>query len=439
MKLNYKRTFFIGLAFMVISVFWGFYDQAIAYILKYEFDKGEMIANLIMSIDNVLALFMLPLFGALSDKTNTRLGKRIPYILIGTTLSVIFFLGMGVGISQQNFWMFFVMLFLTLLAMATYRSPAVALMPDLTPRALRSKANAIINIMGGVGSAFAMVAIMFLVKSEKDAEGGTIYNQGQNYWPVIAVIAGFMVVGTLTLFFTIKEKKLSEQLHREGYLTEEDTQDDDTPKGRVGEKLPKPVLKSLILILSSVALWYIAYNGMSTNLSRYCQEIMNKDLSGSSAYSLVTLLVTGVAMAPLAFISGKLGRKKTIIGGVCLMTVAFVCGAFITANTPEFLVYMIFSVIGIGWAAINVNSYPMVVEIATAGDVGKYTGYYYTFSMAAQVITPLLTAALIDEKWLNLGYRALFPYCAVFMVLAFVCMIFVKHGDAPATDIPAQN
>ncbi|MBO5788963.1 MAG: MFS transporter [Clostridia bacterium] len=431
MKLNFKRTICIGLAFMVISVFWGFYDQAISYILKYEFGQAEMETNLIMSIDNVLALFLLPIFGALSDKTNTPYGKRTPYIVVGTVFSILFFIGMGFGVATQKFWLFFAMLFMTLLSMATFRSPAVALMPDLTPRGLRSRANAIINIMGGVGSAFAMLVIMVLVRSEKNSDGSTAYIKGQNYWPVMLTVAGFMLVGLVIFLLTIKEKKLSEKLLASGELTAEDFIDEEAEEAKAhkGERLPRPVLKSLILILLSVAFWYIAYNGMSTNLSRYCQEVMGKDLSGSSSYSLVTLVVTGVAMVPLFPISAKFGRKKTIIGGVIIMMAAFLAGSFIRQGTPEILVYGMFSLVGIGWAAINVNSYPMVVEISRAGDVGKYTGYYYTFSMAAQVVTPLLSALLIET--FGLGYTVLFPYSAIFCVLALVCMFFVKHGEAP--------
>lgn len=441
LKLNVKRTFFVGLAFMVISVFWGFYDQAIAYILKYEFHLEEIVTNSIMAIDNVLALFMLPLFGMLSDKTDTKLGKRTPYILFGSMASALFLLGMGFGVQLHLFWLFFAMLFLTLVAMATFRSPAVALMPDVTPRANRSKANAIINIMGGVGSAIAMAAIMFLVKKSDavDADGGHPVLEGQNYWPVILTIAVVMVVGIVVFMLTVKEKKLQKELFATGEMTEEDLVDEEEQEASAtrGIKLPRPVLKSLLLLLSSVAFWYIAYNGITTNLSRYFQEIMGKGISESSVYSLITLVVTGVAMVPLLFISTKLGRKKTILLGVCLMISAYGAGSFINSNTNEIFCYGIFAVIGIGWAAINVNSYPMVVEMSRSGDVGKYTGYYYTFSMAAQVATPLLTGLLVSDSLLDLPFTVLFPYAMFFMVLALVCMIFVKHGESP--DIVAKR
>ena len=441
MKLNVKRTIFVGLAFMVISLFWGFYDQDIAYILKYEFSLDDVWVNAIMAIDNVLALFMLPLFGNLSDKTNTKLGKRTPYILVGTVASVIFLVGMGLGVDIHSFWLFFVMLFLTLLAMATFRSPAVALMPDVTPRYNRSKANAIINIMGGVGSAIAMAINMFLVQKSdvKDENGVNEVVKGQNYWPIILTIAGVMVVGLVIFMLTVKEKKLKESLIASGELTDEDFVDEEQQEAAAtkGMKMPKPVLKSLVLILLSVALWYIAYNGISTNLSRYFQEVRGLDFSESSKYSLITLVVTGAAMVPLLFLSAKWGRKRTIIAGILTMIFAYTIGAFINSSTHEIVCYIVFALVGIGWAAINVNSYPMVVEMSRAGDIGRYTGFYYTFSMAAQVATPLLTGVLVSESLLNLPFTSLFPYAIVFMVLALVCMIFVKHGESP--DIVAKR
>lgn len=439
MKLNVKRTIFVGLAFMVISLFWGFYDTDIAYILRFEFGLDRFWVNAIMAIDNVLALFMLPLFGDLSDKTNTRLGKRTPYILFGTVASVIFLIGMGFGVGLHSFWLFFVMLFLTLFAMATFRSPAVALMPDVTPRYNRSKANAIINIMGGVGSAIAMGMNMFLIETEKNEQGETIAVSGQDYWPVILAIAFVMMVGLAIFMVTVNEKKLNEKIMASGEMTDEDFVDEEQEEAAAtkGMKMPKSVLKSLILILCSVALWYIAYNGISTNLSLYFQDVRGVGPDVSSKYSLITLVVTGVAMIPLLFLSAKWGRKRTIIAGIFTMILAYSLGAFINRETHELVCYVVFAMVGIGWAAINVNSYPMVVEMSRSGDIGRYTGFYYTFSMAAQVATPLLTGILVSEKLLNLSYTSLFPYAIVFMVLALVCMIFVRHGESP--DIVAKR
>ena len=430
MKLNYKRTFLIGLAFMSLSSFWTFYDQSVPYLLKYVFGKEEVLTNCIMAIDNVLALFMLPLFGALSDRVDGPMGRRTPFVLFGTIAAVICLLGMALGVSAHNFWLFFCALFLTLVAMGTYRSPAVSLMPDLTPRPLRSKANAIINLMGALGGAFSLAASMVLIKgTSSSAEEGTVYDANANYWPIFVAIAAFMLLGIVIFMLTVKEKKLSRELRESGEMTDADFEEEEPDPETRGRKLPRPVLRSLLVILFAVAFWYMAYNGVTTSLSRYCREVMGKGLNESSGYVLVATIVSIAAFLPLGLLSSRFGRKKMIYAGVALMFVSFVGAAFIRRGTPDVVLYVVFALVGVGWSAINVNSYPMVVEISRGGDVGRYTGYYYTFSMAAQVFTPVLSAFFISEKYIGLGYEILFPYAALFMVLALTCMLFVRHGD----------
>ena len=430
MKLNYKRTFLIGLAFMSISAFWTFYDQCIPYILKYTFGKEEVVANSIMAIDNVLALFLLPLFGMLSDKTHTRFGRRTPYVALGTLASAVFFGAMALGISLHAFTLFFIGLFLLLVAMGTYRSPAVSLMPDLTPHSLRSKANAIINLMGTAGGAVSLVFTMLLIKSTSSAEEGTIYEANQNYWPVILAVMIFMVLGIVIFLLTVRERKWRDELVLRGELDAVEPQKQNEGKGR---KMERPVFRSLLFILLSVAFWYMAYNGVTTSLSRYCKEMLGKGLNESSGFTLVAMVIAAAAFVPIGFLSSRFGRKKTVLFGVALMLGAFALASVLQFGVlTDLLLYVIFSAVGIGWAAINVNSYPMVVEMSRGADVGKYTGYYYTFSMAAQVFTPVLSGFLISEKYLNFGYAALFPYAGFFMAAALVCMLFVKHGDSKA-------
>lgn len=412
MKLNYKRTILIGFAFMSILAFWQFYDQVIPYILENVFGLETFSANAIMSIDNVLAIFMLPLFGTLSDKTKTPLGKRTPYILFGTILSVILMVIMGVFNEQRNFWGFIISLVAILIVMATYRTPAVAYMPDVTEKPLRSKANAIINLVGYLGGIFATVVMMFMLKSDKNAAGETVYSEDQSFLPVFIVIAAFMLISVIIMVITTHENKLP---HVE----------DEPEEKEKGGKMPKDVKKSLVLILASVFLWFMAYNAVTTAFSRYCVEIWKVDLGTSSSYLLVATISAIAAFVPLGFLSGKLGRKKTVLLGVALMTACYAVAIAIRVQTP--IMYAIFGLVGIGWAAINVNSYPMVVEMSRGSDVGKYTGLYYTFSMAAQITTPLLSGLLIDK--LGIGYSVLFPYAVLFSALSFLTMSFVRHGD----------
>ncbi len=418
MKLNYKRTILIGFAFMSILAFWQFYDQVIPYILENTFGLKTLTANIIMSADNVLAIFMLPLFGALSDKTHSRLGRRTPYILFGTLAAVVLMVVLAFFHKAVNFWGFFISLMAVLVVMAIYRTPAVAYMPDVTEKPLRSKANAIINLVGYIGGIFATVVMMFMLKSDKNAAGESVYSSDQSFIPVFLTIAGFMLVSVLIMVFSLNENKLIEK-----YGVKDDGEDEIVQEG---EKLPKPVLKSLVLILVSVFLWYTAYNGVTTAFSRYCVNILGADLGTSSGYLLLATISAIIAFVPLGFISGRLGRKKTVLLGVALMTVCYFAAIFI--NRPTAFIYVIFALVGVGWAAINVNSFPMVVEMSVGSNVGKYTGFYYTFSMAAQITTPILSGFLIDN--LGIGYRVLFPYAVAFSALSFITMLFVKHGDS---------
>lgn len=413
MKLNYKRTVLIGLSFMAILAFWQFYDQVVPYLLENVFGLKTFAANAIMSIDNVLAIFMLPLFGAISDRTNTKLGKRTPYILFGTIASVILLVTLGIFNEQRSFWGFMFTLMAVLVVMAVYRTPAVAYMPDVTPKPLRSKANAVINLVGYIGGIFATVVMMFMLKSEKAADGSSVYSDDQSFLPVFLVIAGFMLVAVLVQTFTLRENKLP---HVE----------DDPEQVSAGGKMPKDVKVSLVLILLSVFLWFMAYNAVTTAFSRYCVEIWGADLGTSSSYLLVATVAAIAAFVPLGFLSSKIGRKKAVLLGITLMTACYLIAIFIKAQTP--LMYAIFGLVGVGWASINVNSFPMVVEMSSGSDVGKYTGFYYTFSMAAQITTPLLSGFLIDN--LGWGYSVLFPYAVLFSALSFVTMLFVRHGDS---------
>ena len=416
MKLNYKRTVLIGLAFMSILAFWQFYDQVIPYILENIFGLKTFVANAFMSLDNVLAIFMLPLFGMLSDKTHTKLGKRTPYILYGTIGATVLMCLLAYFVSVRNVAGFITALVVLLVVMATYRSPAVAYMPDVTEKPLRSKGNAIINLVGYIGGIFATVVMMVMLKSETDSSGQKVYTS--SLAPVFLVIAAFMLVCVLVMVFTVNENKV---------LAETNIADckEADERGK-NKKLPKPVFRSLALILLSVFLWYSAYNAVTTSFSRYCINVWNVDLAKSSGYLTFATVAAIISFVPLGFLAGKTGRKKAVLFGILLMAACYAAAIFIKHETS--VMYLVYGGVGIGWASINVNSFPMVVEMCKGEDVGKYTGYYYTFSMAAQIITPVLSGVLIDR--LNLGYRVLFPYAVIFSLASFITMCFVRHGDS---------
>ena len=408
MKLNYQRTILVGFAFFLISAFWQAYDTIVPLILTNKFHMEQTYSGIIMSLDNIFAVFLLPIFGTLSDKTVTRFGKRTPYIFVGTILAAAFLVAIGVAASLV--WFIIVLLF-ALLSMATFRSPAVALMPDVTVKPLRSKANAIINLMGTAGGMLVLGFGIFFKTS----------TPGKIDFSLYLISVAILMLGALVIFlFTVNEPHWSSEAERENAKLDSDKNEEEEKK--VG-KLSKSEFTSLILILASVALWYIGYNAITSKYSVYATEVLNVP------YTVTLLVAQGAAIVsyvPVGMIASKIGRKKTILAGVTMLTVAFALASFIKAGSNPIIMYLLFCLAGIGWATINVNSFPMVVELAKNGDVGKYTGFYYTASMSAQIVTPVLSGILID----NIGWHIFFPYAAIFAGCAFVTMFFVKHGDS---------
>lgn len=442
-KLNYKRTFLIGLAFLSICSFWQMYDNIIPLILQNTYHLGETMTGAVMALDNVLAIFLLPVFGMLSDKVHTKLGRRMPFIVAGTILAVIFMMLLpmidnaektrwSTGESFSNQVIFLAVLFFTLVSMGLYRSPAVALMPDVTPNHLRSRANAVINLMGAVGGVYALIMIKVLV-----GKGET-----PDYLPLFASIAAVMTIAVGILVITIRENKLREEVEKAEAVNTEKVEEkaiaagveaageieavaDMEQSGATGKVkgMPKEVKRSMYFMLASIFLWFTAYNAVTTAFSRYTKVVWKME-GGSFANCLMVATVAAIlSYIPIGNISAKIGRKKTIMGGVLLMAACY--GSAIFAREYHPIVNVAFALIGVAWAAINVNSYPMIVAMSSGSDVGKFTGTYYTFSMAAQILTPVLSGFLLE----NVSYNTLFPYALFFSLMAFLTMTQVRHGD----------
>ncbi|MFI3167337.1 MAG: MFS transporter [Bacillota bacterium] len=430
MKLNVKQTLLVGLAFMSITMFSQLYDGIVPKILVNEFGLSETIKGMVMAIDNVLAVFLMPLFGAISDKVSTPYGKRMPFVVIGTIFAVIFIVFVPISVSANSILMFFFAIMAILVVMSTYRSPAVALMPDVTPPHLRSKGNAIINLMGTIGGTIILGLITF------------IYKDGV-YMPIFLCVAVLMLICIIVMVLTVKENKLLEICHAQTaeyekqngvFKTEEELASEETGN----DNLSKEQKRSLLFILMSILFWFMAYNAVTTGYSMYAElELGLTD--GSFASPLIVANVAAlVAFIPIGNVATKLGRKKTIIAGVITLGIAFAIPMFLNENT-SFLITPAFVLAGFGWAAINVNSLPMVVQMSKGKTLGKYTGMYYTFSMSAQIVTPILSGALIgymgevNQKFTSSGtfadYSVLFPYAVVFTVLALITMSQVKHGE----------
>ncbi len=503
MKLNYKRTILVGFAFFLICAFWQAYDNTIPLILTNKFGMSQTWSGVIMAADNILALFMLPLFGAISDKCTHRKGRRTPFIVMGTLIAAVALICLsfidntqlkhlgdaanidnpaalsaiyesqadeqlitphgdkfvlreqfteeeftairsqlisedGTAVTNPDYtnyvtparqayaWQvtaehpgtlvfFILVLLIILVAMATFRSPAVALMPDVTVKPLRSKANAVINLMGSAGGILVLALGMVFATS-------AVRNSLMSYTGYFGVIAAIMLAALVIFLLTVREVEWAQQMQRDSveYGVEE-AAEDGTPQEE--RKLSVGEVKSLIFILLSIVLWFFGYNAVTSKYSVYASNILHKD------YNLTLIIAQAaaiVAYLPVGIISSRVGRKKAIQAGVIMLTVAFGVAGFLHAESPTMLMNAMFALAGIAWATINVNSFPMVVELSSGGNVGKYTGFYYTASMAAQVATPMLSGLLMD-KW---GMRVLFPYATVFVALAFVTMLFVHHGDS---------
>lgn len=427
MKLDVKKTVQMGFAFLSICAFWQMYNALIPLVLTGTFHLNETISGVIMAMDNVLALFLLPMFGAISDKCKSKMGRRKPFILFGTIAAVILMLMLP--LVDNSYYanptmgkeiLFIGILGALLVAMGTYRSPAVALMADCTEKPLRSRANAIINLMGAVGGIIFLGVAAVLYPSSKVAELEHV-----NYILAFVIIGGIMLVSLCIVMITVDEVALNKKVadyeaaHPEEVLTIEDESGN--------EVLQPEVKKSLVFLLISVALWFIAYNGMETWFTTYAGKMWGMTLGASSRCLLVATAAAIVFFVPSGFVASKIGRKKTILIGVTFLGLSFLTGFVFTIIHPSFsnFLYVLFACVGIGWAFINVNSLPMVVEMCKGSDIGKFTGYYYTFSMAAQIVTPIVAGWLLS----HVGYITLFPYATVFAILAFVTMMFVKHGD----------
>ncbi len=470
MKLNYKRTILVGFAFFLISAFWQAYDTIIPLVLTNHYGMPQDLSGLIMSADNVLAVFMLPIFGALSDKITSRFGRRTPFIVVGTVLAIIFFgllfiinanqlneilasniptlrqeadallemadaskdpalkelaneklaavQEMTMQITKNNVGTliaFIVVLLLTLISMATFRSPAVALMPDVTVKPLRSKGNAIINLMGAAGGIIVLVFGMIFKTS------GRPYMELSGY---IFAVCALMATALVVFIFTVKERKWVALMEEETEKYGIEEKAENVPLEN--KKLSKPEFISLILILASVALWYIGYNSITSKYSVYASNVLHFDYNATLIIAQAAAICSYI---PVGVLASKIGRRRSILIGVAMLATSFLSATFITSSSSPVFMYVVFILAGIGWATINVNSFPMVVELAKGGDVGKYTGYYYTASMSAQIITPILSGFLIERVF---GWSIFFPYAAFFVACSFITMYFVKHGDAKA-------
>ena len=440
-NLNYKRTFIIGFAFFGILLLWQVYDTwcptFLTELFKSSFQTSndqdvQYLVGVIMALDNLAALILLPIFGKLSDNTKSPLGKRMPYILVGTFVCSVAFPFIPLFFHHNNLVGTIIMMAIVLIFAMMYRNPAVALMPDMTPKPLRSKANGIINIMGYIGGAFATVVGMIFVLSNYLGTKG-VTDQYHNIWTIeIPFLVGsvLMLVSALVLFFTVKENKIAEEVKDEmarGELVSEAADkiavDDEGPMTKANKIM-------LFLILGAEFFWFMADNGIGTFLNNYV--IYN--LNGSSASTAVMVIISGVgSVLGFAFggiIASKIGRKWTLLSGLMMTLTSYVLWIVLTFTvgfhgSVPFWLYIIWFVKGFGMSLVHVNSYPMVVELCSSKKIGAFTGYYYAASMAAQTATPILLGLLLKVP--NFDWDILPIYATLCLLISTVIFVFIKN------------
>lgn len=537
MKLNYWKTLKVGLAFAIIMVFWTAYDYVVPLLLEHAYGLPNSIRGLVMGLDNLLSLFLLPVFGRISDKTHTKWGRRTPFIVVGTLVSVVLMIFVPISANSQlkdgealraeitatdspdysytdaagktynaeqiytmlfntgydnadycdhdflkqggindlqdyleialnpkdaegetteaysryvetginsyasdqvyekltknnttSLIIYMIILFFVLVAMATFRSPAVALMPDVTPKPLRSQANAMINLAGGAGGAVA-----FLIYTI------TLLINPTGFIAIFVAVAASMVIMLALFLWLVKEPKMvreCEALCAEYGISNDD---DDAPEQTEGETPDSEEIKnykrsrfvSFLLILASIFMWFMGYNAISSNLSIYLTKTLNLSSGLGGVISGISMGISAVAFIPVGMLAVKIGRRKSIMLGFGFATLSFILIFFFASSPSAAAVYLytiFYLIAGFGLIIANVNTFPMVVELASSGDTGKYTGFYYAATMSAQAITPFIAGLIMDE-W---GSKYLFLYSTVCVAIAILLMAFVKHGDSKA-------
>ena len=489
LKLDYKRTLIIGFAFFSILMVWQAYNFYCPLFLNTLLSDilqennatqySEFIVGAIMALDNVLALFMLPIFGKLSDKTKTKYGKRMPYIILGMAATIIAFPFMALCYIWNSLVGLIVTMLIVLVIMNIYRSPAVALMPDVTPKPLRSTANGLINLVGDFGPIlFTVVNMVPFLKIGRD-ETSLV-----KLLVPVAVVLISLIAAIVILVLKINEPKILEDMKEELDLGEELSTT--VEKVEENKELSKADKRNMWILLVAVCLWFMCFNAFETFNSTYATKyysdyevveslteeefnaldeegepqvfyiIVNDEYekayeykadetyyqvvtSGSGVASTGTIILTVTSVITFAvagIFAAKFGRKLCVLVGVGLLVVGcfliYILGAKFAA--PSAIIYLYFVLLGIGWALINVNSYPMMVEMSSRGNIGKYTGYYYTASMLAQSFTPILLGAIIAFVP-SITLKHLFLYSTIMAILAFAVTMLFKENNAKVKEI----
>ena len=448
-KLSYKRTFIIGFAFFGILLLWQVYDSWCPTFLEKLFMEKlgasdskdvQYLVGIMMAIDNLAALILMPIFGRLSDKTHTRLGKRMPYILVGTFVCAVAFPFIPLFYHLHKLAGLIVMMAVVVCFAMMYRNPAVALMPDLTPKPLRSKANGIINIMGYIGGAFATVVGIVFVLTDYLGEGKATWATG-NIWAIempFIVASVLMVISALVLAFTIRENELEAKLADEIAEGEKVAAVADSVEHDDEKPMSKANLIMLILILAAEFFWFMSDNGIGTFMLNYSRNYLGARSSGNMIMTIIGGLGSVVGFAIGGMIADKIGRKWSIFSGLSLTLFGLIFWAILQNvvgkgafneetgyfSFPWYL-YVVWGLKGFGMSLVHINSFPMVVELCSKKKIGQFTGYYYMASMAAQTVTPMLLGLLLRVDGVEWSFLPI--YAIIATTTAAVIFFFVKN------------
>jgi len=419
-----SKTFLLGFGFLGISMIWSLYNAYVPVFLKDTFNLPLTAVGGIMTIDNIFAIVLLPFLGALSDRTNTRLGRRRPYILIGAPLAMFFFIMIPYMNAIQSLVLMMLVIILMNLSMALYRSPVIALMPDITPSKYRSQANGIINLMGGVGALLAFFG------------SKPLYNMNKTYPFIVGGIV-MLFACMMVVLFVKEDKSLQISTGKNEKISFRKSFDEliDNLKDVIhGDK-------SLLFILLSILFWFIGFNAIETFFTLYAKYYLGiGESSGATIlgyYSLIFMLTA----IPAGIIGARFGRRKTIRAGLSILMVcllASVAGTFFIPMDKSVIIFWSYAVAfmfaGFGWALVNVNSLPMVVDMTTTEKVGGYTGLYYFFSQAANIAAPPVAGFVLDiftdGGKVPGGYISLLLFSVALFLIAFITMSRVTRGES---------
>ena len=413
-SLDMRRTLLVTLPFAGALAFWQAYDGIIPLILRDTFHLGDTLAGAVMALDNVCALFLLPFFGSISDRCHSRLGRRTPFILVGSLLAALLIPLLAVADQMRSLPFFFTVLCLLLVVLSSYRSPCVALMPDVTPRPIRAKADAFNSLMAAASGVVILISISLAVPDVEHP----------NYMPVFLIISAIIILCTVLFAVFFREKKAVEKMHTESLamgISEADM--DASDEGGKEKETDAVVRRSLLGILLCVFFYFMASNAVTSAFSKYASQVWGAGGGSFANFQLVATMVTLISYMPMANISCRIGRKLTTYIGIGLMCF----GGFCILMTPGYspLIYVFVSISGVGMGTVATTIYPMIMEVASEKTTGRYTGYYYTASMSAQIITPILSGAVMEF----IGYRYLYLYAIVCALLATLPLAMVQKGN----------